>query len=365
MPRPHLFLSVIVVGCACGGGIHRDDAGTNPHVALSVVVQGTGTATVTSSPVGIDCGDDCSEAYAPGTTVTLTAAENAATSSFVGWSGDCDGTGACNLTMTQARNVTATFDLKQVTLEVTKSGNGSGTVSGNGVSCGSTCGISLPYGASVTLSAAPGTTEATLSTFAGWSGAGCTGLDDCAFTVTENTTVDAAFELQPNLLFTTSATFDGNLEGIAGADAKCAALAAAQSLPGSYRAYLSTGSTAAGARFANASGWIRTDNKPVMNAITQFGGGTLFNAPVLDETGSDLSSSATIRVWTATNADGTYFGQNCNASGTASDWSSTTGSTAAGFATQTDSTVVLGTTRSCGEKNRLYCLGIDRAAVAQ
>jgi hypothetical protein len=75
---------------------------------LTVALAGTGTGTVTSSPAGINCGIDCSEAYVAGTEVTLTAT-SASGSSFSGWSGACSGTGACKVTMSQARNATATF----------------------------------------------------------------------------------------------------------------------------------------------------------------------------------------------------------------------------------------------------------------
>jgi uncharacterized repeat protein (TIGR02543 family) len=40
--------------------------------------------------------------------VTLNAAPTTG-SRFTGWSGDCAGTGACTLTMSQARTATATF----------------------------------------------------------------------------------------------------------------------------------------------------------------------------------------------------------------------------------------------------------------
>jgi len=58
---------------------------------LTVAKSGTGTGTVTSSPEGISCGADCSEAYTAGTTVTLTATPDT-DSVFSGWSGDCSGT---------------------------------------------------------------------------------------------------------------------------------------------------------------------------------------------------------------------------------------------------------------------------------
>ena len=76
---------------------------------LSVVRAGTGSGGVTSAPGGITCGTDCSEAFATGTGVTLSAAA-AAGSVFGGWSGSgCSGTGACTVAMNATRTVTATF----------------------------------------------------------------------------------------------------------------------------------------------------------------------------------------------------------------------------------------------------------------
>lgn len=86
----------------------RFDIKPPSEFALTVVPAGTGTGTVTSSPAGIDCGIDCSDAYATGTEVTLTATP-ASGSSFAGWSGACAGAGACKVTMSQTRSVTATF----------------------------------------------------------------------------------------------------------------------------------------------------------------------------------------------------------------------------------------------------------------
>ena len=64
---------------------------------------------MTSTPAGINCGADCTEAYPFNTSVTLTASA-AANSTFSGWSGEgCSGTLTCQVTMNQARNVTALF----------------------------------------------------------------------------------------------------------------------------------------------------------------------------------------------------------------------------------------------------------------
>jgi len=85
---------------------------------LTVTLAGPGTGQVTSNPGGIFCtggggNHDCDESYppvTPATQVTLTAAAHPG-STFTGWSGACAGTGTCVVTMDQARNVTATFDL--------------------------------------------------------------------------------------------------------------------------------------------------------------------------------------------------------------------------------------------------------------
>jgi hypothetical protein len=75
---------------------------------LTVTKAGTGSGTVRSTPAGVSCGADCTEAYTSGTSVTLTARAGIG-STFSGWSGACTGAGPCVLSMTQARSVTATF----------------------------------------------------------------------------------------------------------------------------------------------------------------------------------------------------------------------------------------------------------------
>jgi secreted trypsin-like serine protease len=84
---------------------------TDAPVLLSVSRTGTGTGTVTSTPSGISCGSSCSANFSSGTLVTLTATP-AFGSSFAGWSGACSGsTSTCNVSMSAARNVTASFTL--------------------------------------------------------------------------------------------------------------------------------------------------------------------------------------------------------------------------------------------------------------
>ncbi len=74
----------------------------------TLTVAKVGSGTVRSSPAGISCGTDCSEPYASGTAVSLTATP-ALGYVFSGWSGACTGTGACSVTLSANRSVTATF----------------------------------------------------------------------------------------------------------------------------------------------------------------------------------------------------------------------------------------------------------------
>jgi uncharacterized repeat protein (TIGR02543 family) len=83
--------------------------GTGGGTALLTVTRaGSGNGRVSSAPAGIVCGQDCSESYPLGTTVTLTATP-LRSSTFVGWSGACSGTGSCTVNMNANQTVTATF----------------------------------------------------------------------------------------------------------------------------------------------------------------------------------------------------------------------------------------------------------------
>lgn len=81
----------------------------NPR-SLEIAKFGSGTGSVESSPVGIDCGGKCKSDFVAGSTINLTATPSGA-SQFVGWSGPCSGQGAtCALTLSENTVVVASFE---------------------------------------------------------------------------------------------------------------------------------------------------------------------------------------------------------------------------------------------------------------
>ena len=165
---------------------------SSTNFALTVSETGTGTGTVTSAPTGISCPTTCSANFASGTSATLTAVA-AEGSTFAGWSGSgCSGTGTCVVTVTATTPVTATFNTtNNFALTVSEIGTGSGTVMSApaGIVCPTTCSANFASGTSVTLTAV----AAEGSTFAGWTGGGCSGSGTCVVTVTAATPVTATF----------------------------------------------------------------------------------------------------------------------------------------------------------------------------
>ena len=140
-----------------------------PKHTLTAGKEGTGSGKITSSPSGIDCGSDCSQAFEEGTAVGLQATP-ASGSTFDGWSGDND-CGDGQVMMTGQRNCRAVFNAQVSTrlpLSVARSGGGSGHVISfpAGIDCGADCDEAFDKGASVRLQA----TADEGSFFIGWSG---------------------------------------------------------------------------------------------------------------------------------------------------------------------------------------------------
>lgn len=188
----------------------RIDAPPSPNVL--VVLAGAGSGRVTTTPAGIDCGSDCSEAFSIGATVTFTATP-ATGSTFEGWSGACSGTGTCALTIGTTVAVTATFALDDFSLTVAPAGTGGGAVTSDpaGIDCGTDCTEEYPFGTMVELTATP----AVDSTFVGWSGGGCTGTGPCTTTIAGDVTITPTFDITQVPL---TVTVEGDGEGAVTSD---------------------------------------------------------------------------------------------------------------------------------------------------
>jgi len=184
-------LVTIISACGGGGGATEPDdpAGSVNQFTLSVEVSGDGL--VESSPSGIDCGSDCSQAYAESSTVSLSATP-AQGYSFVSWSGSCSGSGTCQITMSSDQSVAAQFEANGAvmrTLTVSVNSGGSVTSSPAGIDCGTDCSESFEENTSVTLTAIP---EAGYQ-LSGW-GESCSGTGACELTLDVDRSVSAVFE---------------------------------------------------------------------------------------------------------------------------------------------------------------------------
>ena len=174
---------------------HAVSASFKPVYQL--VVGKTGQGTVSSAPEGIQCGATCAAGFVEGVTVTLTATPDAGYR-FVQWSGACTGNAACTVTMDAAKSITATFELIQYTLSVTKTGGGAIVSSPAGIDCGAVCSSLFKQDTSVTLTATP----AAGFSFNGWGGA-CNGQAACVVILNDNRAVSASFAEIPTFPYKT------------------------------------------------------------------------------------------------------------------------------------------------------------------
>jgi hypothetical protein len=167
--------------------------------SAGLTVSVTGSGTVTSNPAGINCPSTCSQTFAGGPQVTLTATPSGGSNwVFSGWSGACSGAGTCVVTMNAAQSVTATF-VQGYTLSVNVSGSGTVTSSPAGMNCPTTCSDGYASNTSVTLTATP----ASGWSFSGWSfgiatgglGTPCStaGAGSCTVLMNTATSVTAIF----------------------------------------------------------------------------------------------------------------------------------------------------------------------------
>jgi hypothetical protein len=181
---------------------------------LSVAKDGDGDGTVQSFPVGVDCGLDCDEEYDHGTVVTLSQTPDGS-SEFDGWAG-CDElvAGDCEVTMTEAKNVTATFSPEGVfALTITKAGDGDGTIECDSGSGFGACAPTYTDGETISVKAEPDGNSAFAGFSAGTGSAAACTTSPCTFDIEEASSVTATFNSTMRALTVTKAgTGDGTIE---------------------------------------------------------------------------------------------------------------------------------------------------------
>lgn len=195
-------------GVAADGG-QSANAGTAEPMGVDTIVYPVtlyvyryGKGKVTSQPVGINCGDDCSQEFARGTKVTLTAVPDEG-HELTGWGDACSGKGpTCTLTLQDYTYVYAEFSPVEYRLKLYKSGTGFGTIAGVAehelygdydFSCDQECpydSFDVIHGTHLVFSAIPSPGYV----FSGWSG-GCIGPQTCDMTMLAAKEITATFSL--------------------------------------------------------------------------------------------------------------------------------------------------------------------------
>jgi hypothetical protein len=192
------------------------------------------------------------------------------------------------------------------------------------------------------------------------SGMSCSGGRCYAGTPSGDATVAPDAAGPQNLVFVTSTEqAGGDLGGLSGADSICNDRAAAAGLPGTYVAWLSTATTDAIDRLGDARGWKRVDGQPFADSTAKLAAGEVYYPPNLTETGARLtvaSPTSSVRVITATAADGTHDG-----GGTCTEYTDTgTGSIGNGDASGgTGRFTSSGQSTTCALAAHLLCFGVD------
>ncbi len=161
-------------------------------------------------------------------------------------------------------------------------------------------------------------------------------------------------------VFTTSTFHQGNLNGLAGADAICNARAAEASLPGIYMAWLADPTGSPSTRFVQSTvPYKLTDGATVANSYNALvTDGTLLHAIDLDESGFPVTGGDATLTWTHVTTEGTAgCGVGCgqfHCTGWTTNANSPHFGNTGAYA-ETDPQWTEGGGGSCGSELHLYC----------
>ncbi|MFO0682631.1 MAG: InlB B-repeat-containing protein [Sandaracinus sp.] len=351
-----------------------------------------GTVVSTSPSSALNCGPTCSASFDYNSVVHLVATP-ASGYRFVGWSSvACGSNPTCDVTMTSAQNITATFVAVR-TLQVTIPGSSTsaGYIRGSNVSSTSptglnctngngstsvTCMLDIDVGASVQLVGNNPLTRyfgATSWAFSG-SGAGTfcgasgsSYRSECGFTMPAGSgslSLTVTFGQLGNLVFLTENNYTPGtapFTGVSAADTICRTEAAAAGLPGT--SFLAVLSATVSQSFVNRlsavtpapAGWVRPDGRPVATTAASLTSGALIHPPMQAAGGGFQPNSL---FWSNTNDTGTVF-----SSADCGGFAMSTGSTTLGHPGRTTrwATDPFGGNNPCNLPRRLLCVGTDGA----
>ncbi len=158
------------------------------HASFDVI---THDLSISSTTGGVTSPAEGTHTYQYGDSIIVTASPDAGYE-LTGWSGDCSGTGSCQVSMTSDRSVHATFAERSYNLTIS-SGSGGYTSPAEGT-------YQYQYGDSITISAIPNSGYR----FSGWSG-DCSGTGNCNLSMTSDRSVHASFSM---ITYTLTITVD-------------------------------------------------------------------------------------------------------------------------------------------------------------
>jgi hypothetical protein len=158
-------------------------------------------------------------------------------------------------------------------------------------------------------------------------------------------------------VFISSETYTGNLGGLAGADAKCQALADAEGIPGTYMAWLSDSTASPATRFPtkSSSPYKLLNGDKLANNWADLTDGQLETLFTVTDAGPEPPSGPGQHTWTATLQTGQKSGSHCN------NWT-TAATEVSGFtgyhrhATQPTGRWTAYDDRPCNAELHLYCV---------
>ncbi len=189
--------------------------GTQPANLYQLSMSAPSHGTVTGG-TALNCGTGgsaCSETYGVPTIVTLTATPDSGYL-FTSWGGSCSGTStSTTVTVDGVKTCTAAFTSTSTTFQLTVTTPSHGTVTGGGISCGTsgtgTCSATYAAPTSVTLTAAPDSGYS----FTSWGGS-CAGTStSTTVTVDGARTCTATFVVTPVYQLTVTAPANGTVTG--------------------------------------------------------------------------------------------------------------------------------------------------------